>query len=164
MFYFNLGKWKKINVDSVCFGARKNSYGTFRIKESGFIYTFRLRHKSGSVRCNPNYPSSYWGCTNTKAYKQKNLLTVITHTNKTALLLAEYEKRKKGTYKTGRYYSYQLDGVNVNSTELTFNKLPSPLPVFIDQEFQIWYGQDLVDWSESNNSGQTCVDVYAWYI
>ena len=51
----------------------------------------------------------------------------------------------------------------MNSTELTFNKLPSPLPVLIDQEFQIWYGQDLVDCSESNNSGQMYVDVYAWH-
>ena len=104
--------------------------------------------------------SSYWGCDD-QDYGDKRLLTVITYPNKTALLLADYLKDDSGCGK--KYYSYQIDGIGVNSTELVFNKLPTPLSVPYGQEFQIWYGQDLRDCSENNNGGETCADVYAWY-
>ena len=148
----------------MCFGTRNDNYGSFKNKEPGFISTFKLIHKSGSLRCAPKYPASYWGCMN-PSHGEEKLTTVITFTNRTALLLANYSKRLNGNgrSKLCRYYSYHLDGVNGNSTELVFNKLPSALPVPLGQEFQIWYGQDLVNCSENNNSGKTCVDVYALY-
>ncbi|KAL9969885.1 hypothetical protein ACROYT_G022157 [Oculina patagonica] len=151
------GDWKKINNNPVCFGARGDAYGAFKIKEDGFIVTFKLVHKQGSVRCSYDFPASYWGCV-TKKNPDKNLLTVITHSNNTALLIANYAKSS-----LCRYYAYQLDGVTVNSTELVFNKLSTPLWATVGQEFRIWYGHDMVDCSEFNNCGQTCADVYAWY-
>ncbi|KAL9970877.1 hypothetical protein ACROYT_G023330 [Oculina patagonica] len=150
--------WKKINNNPVCFGARRDTYGTFNIKENGLVHTFKLVHKSGSLRCNPDAPASYWGCDNTW-YGDKRLLTVITHPNKTALLLADYLRGSSSC----KYYSYQIAGIGVNSPELVFNKLPTPMSVSVDQEFHIWYGQDLKECSEDNNSGETCADVYAWY-
>ena len=60
-------------------------------------------------------------------------------------------------------YSYEIKGTGVNATELVFNELPSPITAFVGQEFQIWFGQDLTNCTEDNNSGQTCVDVYALY-
>jgi len=119
-----------------------------------FIYTFKLVHLSGSVRCNPHHPSSYWGC-DTPWYGDKRLLTVITFENRSALLLADYTKRCG--------YLFKIEGVGVNDKELRFNNLPTPISVSVGKEFQIWYGQDLKDCSENNNSGQTCADVYGWY-
>ena len=148
-------KWKKINTGPVCFGARDNSYGAFNIRESGVIYTFKLVHLNGSVRCTPNYPPSYWGCEH-PVYGDTRLLTVITFKNRSALLLADYRK-------DGCYHSYKIEGVGVNDKELRFNNLPTPISVSVGKEFQIWYGQDLKDCTENNNSGQTCADVYAWY-
>ena len=84
------------------------------------------------------------------------LITVITFKNRSALLLADYRGK-------GCYYSYKIEGVGVNETELRFNNLPSPISVSVGDEFQIWYGQDLKNCSEDNNSGQTCANVYAWY-
>ncbi|XP_078374760.1 uncharacterized protein LOC144658240 isoform X2 [Oculina patagonica] len=152
--------WKKINDVPVCFGARDDTYGTFIIKESGLVFTFKLVHRNGSLSCSADAPSSYWGCDHYN-HGDKRLVTVITYPNKTALLLADYLEYNVGCgYK---YYSYEIVGIGVNSPELVFNKLPTPLPVSIGQEFQIWSGQDLRDCSESNNGGQTCADVYAWY-
>ena len=155
-------KWKKINDDSVCFGARNDTYGTFSIKESGLVYTFKLVHRNGSLSCNIKYPASYWGCDIPIGFYGDNKLhTVITYPNRTALSLAEYSRNDAGCGMY--YYPYQIAGIGVNSTELVFNKLPTPLLVSIGQEFQIWEGQDLTDCSETNNAGQTCADVYAWY-
>ncbi|XP_078374814.1 uncharacterized protein LOC144658280 isoform X2 [Oculina patagonica] len=152
--------WKKINNAPVCFGARDDTYGTFNIKESGLVYTFKLVHRSGYLKCIQNVPASYWGCDGS-SYGDERLLTVITYPNKTALLLADYLKDVSGCGKN--YYLYQIAGIGVNSPELVFNKLPTPLSVSVGQEFHIWYGQDLKDCSEDNNDGQTCADVYAWY-
>ena len=143
----------------MCFGARDETYGAFYILEHGLIHTFKLVHRHGTLSCTPNDTPSYWGCTNPR-YGESQLLTVITYSNKTALPVAEY---LGDTGIPCRYYSYHLNGVHANSPELTFKKLPSPMPVKVGQEFHIWYGQDLVDCSESNNAGQTCVDVFAWY-
>ena len=147
--------WKKINTGPVCFGARDDSYGAFNIRESGVIYTFKLVHLNGSITCNPNYPPSYWGCDN-PSLGDTRLLTVITFKNSSALLLADYRRK-------GCFYGYKIEGVGVNDNELRFNNLPSPISVSVGDEFRIWYGQDLKDCSELNNSGQTCADVYAWY-
>ena len=147
--------WKKINTGPVCFGARDDSYGAFNIRESGVIYTFKLVHLNGSITCNPDYPPSYWGCDN-PSLGDTRLLTVITFKNSSALLLADYRRK-------GCFYRYKIEGVGVNDNELRFNNLPSPISVSVGDEFQIWYGQDLKNCSEYNNSGQTCADVYAWY-
>lgn len=126
--------------------------------ENGSIYTFKLVHVHGSVRCQGNTPASYWGCTH-YTYGDKQLGTIITFKNKTALQLAEYRGEGKGC----GYYSYKLDKVAVNSSVLEFNNLPSPLTVSTGQEFQVWFSGDLYNCGESANSGQTCIDVYAWY-
>ena len=76
-------------------------------------------------------------------------MTVITYSNKTVLPLAEFLKGNHNTY-----YTYQLDGTDFNST---------PLVVLVDQQFQLWYAHDLVDYTEDNNGGKTCADVYALY-
>lgn len=90
------------------------------------------------------------------------MATVLTYTNRSALLIAEY-LRKTGNCDF-RYYSYRMEETDVNSPELVFNHLLPPLNASLGQTFQIWYAEDLVDCSEFDNSGQTCVDVYAWYI
>ena len=154
--FFFPENWKKINTNPVCFGAKADSYGTFNILESGVIYTFKLVHQSGSLSCNPDYPSSYWGCEH-PSFGEERLLTVITFQNRSPLLPADY--RRTGC----RYYSYKIEGVGINQTELQFDILPSPISVSVGDEFQIWFGQDLKNCSENNNSGQTCADVYAFY-
>ena len=151
--------WKKINTDPVCFGAKDDSYGTFNITESGIIYTFKLVHLSGSVSCNQKDPSSYWGCDN-PGFGEERLLTIITFQNNSALLLADYKKTQDNNC---TYYSYKIEGVGLNETELWFNNLPSPISVSAGQEFQLWYGADLKNCYEFDNSGQTCADVYALY-
>lgn len=144
----------------MCFGARGDAYGAFKIKTSGHIQTFKLVHKNGSLRCNPRDPPSFWGCTHSN-YGDRRLLTVITHDNQPIPSLADYFKR--GHVDGCRYYSYRLNNIDVNSTELIFNKLSIPLSVSIGQEFRVWYLQDWKNCYDEDNSGQTCADVYAWY-
>ena len=118
----------------------------------------KLIHRSESVRCNYKTNSSYWGCTS-PVYGE-NLMTIITDANKKAILPPAEDLK---AYSDNREYLYSLPGYHHNSNELVFRNLVNPLSVSSYQEMQIWYGQDWKDHSEENNSGKTCVDVYAWY-
>ena len=101
--------------------------------------------------------STKWGCS-LPIYGNHNIMTVITYSNKTVLPLAEFLKGNDNTY-----YTYQLDGTDFNSTTLEFKLLPTPLVVLVGQQFQLWYAHDLVNYTEYNNDGKTCADVYALY-
>ncbi|XP_078373999.1 uncharacterized protein LOC144658644 [Oculina patagonica] len=149
--------WKKINIEPACFGAKDDNYGAFVIQEKGQIHTFKLVHISGSLQCNEQHASTYWGCLNMK-FGMNNLMTLITYMNRTVLPLAEYV-----LVSNTPAYGYHLDTADVNSETLVFNYLPISLTVSVGQQFQIWYSQDLANHSENNNSGETCTDVYALY-
>jgi len=129
--------------------------------KSGLLKTMKLVHKSGSIKCNPNYPASYWGCTNA-GYGTNGLMTIITNAEGKVILPSAGELMKAKNGRDEKYF-YTINGTHHTSPDLAYHDLPNPLSVSCDQEFQIWYGQDWVDWSEYNNNGTTCVDVYAWY-
>ncbi|KAL9956942.1 hypothetical protein ACROYT_G038507 [Oculina patagonica] len=154
--------WQKINTEPVCFGARGNQYGAFNITKSGRLKTIKLIHKSGSIKCNPVDSASYWGCRYSGSYGNNGLLTIITNANKEAVLPPAGDLKAASQCDNKKHF-YSLDGTNHTSSELVFPDLSIPLSVSCNQELQIWYGQDWVDCSEDNNSGTTCVDVYAWY-
>jgi len=121
----------------------------------------KLVHKSGSLRCNQNDPESFWGCTNEPIYGNNSLHTIVANSKKEAILPPAGDLKVHGCNK--KKYFYSLHGTTHTSPELVFPDLPNKLSVSRNQELQIWYGQDWIDCGESNNSGKTCVDVYAWY-
>ena len=158
IFLHFLSDWKKINNETVCYKA-KNSHGGFRITKQGLIHTFKLVHRRGSLKCAQHIPATFWGCTH-PVYGDQTLSTVITYENKIRVLpLAEY--RDGDCIK----YSYKIEGMDVNSTELLFNHLPSPISVSNGQVFKIWYTEALLNKHrcDDDNSGKICVDVYALY-
>ena len=152
---FLTDNWKKINTDPVCFGTKNDDYGSFEIQEASKIYTIKLVHTYGAVTCDTYYKSTRRGSSHPR-FGRHRLLTVIAYRNKTVLPLAEFAKGSDD-------YRHQLNDTYVNSPTLVFNLLPTPLVVSIGQQFLIWYGQDLANYTEYNNAGETCADVYALY-
>ena len=90
-------------------------------------------------------------------------MTIITDVDKKPVLPpAKDLKDFRGPEEKAHFYS--LPGYHHKSTELVFRTLVNPLSVSNNQEMQIWYGPDMVDRYEEDNSGKTCVDVYAFYV
>ena len=155
-FLHFLSDWKKINYESVCYEA-KDSHGSFRVTKPGLIHTFKLVHRRGSLKCAQYLPATFWGCTHSDFHDQ-TLSTVITYENKSVLQLAEYR------HGYCEEYSYKIKGIDVNSTELLFHHLPSPISVSNGQVFKIWYNEALLSNDcAQDNTGEICVDVYALY-
>ena len=126
----------------------------------------KLVHKSGSLRCNqidPD-PDSYWGCTH-PLYKN-SLMTLITNEKGEAIFpsTADMEEAFTTGHPCTEKHFYHLDGTDHKTPELVFRNLSNPLSLSRGQELRIWYGQDWKNCSEKNNSGKTCVDVFALYI
>ena len=157
--------WQKINKDPVCFAARDDQYGEFRMTKTGNVKAMKLLHRNGSIICNSLANASYWSCANLKYYARNTFSTIITNVNKKALLPPEKDlKSLKQFGGGGQKHFYVLEGIKQGSPELVLSSHTSPLRLLKNQELQIWYGQDWIDWSEENNSGTTCVDVFAWYM
>ena len=164
------GVWQKTNKGSVCFGAKNNSYGAFNMTKTGHVQAMKLVHRNGSIRCNRKHSATYWGCSKESACPKIDLMTIITKASGEALLpLDEESKDSQNSQNSAascgkKRQIYSLERTSQNSSQLVFGNLSSPLSLLRNQELQIWYGQDWIDCSEDNNSGATCVDVYAWYI
>ena len=122
----------------------------------------KLIHKSGEVSCNSDYDTSYWGC-KYPAYGNNGLLTIITNANKESVFPPVDELKNVITDCAYKKHFYSLDRITHTSPELVFRDLSNPLSVSRNQELQIWYAQDWIDCLEDDNTGATCVDVYAWY-
>jgi hypothetical protein len=56
---------------------------------------------------------------------------------------------------------YDLPGYGPNSPELVFSD-PGFRYLYKGQTMRIWYGEDLHDWTEHDNHGFTCMDVYVY--
>ncbi|XP_031563742.1 uncharacterized protein LOC116299252 isoform X1 [Actinia tenebrosa] len=150
-------QWHKINVSPVCFGAKGSSYGTFYVKKTGKVLTFKLVHLSGYVSCSFSYSSakSDWGCAPFLTYTD-TLMTIITN-NQNIKILPQDE-----FISSSARLEYSLPGFTSKSPEIVFKNFTTPLDVMAGQEFRIWYGQDLKKSLDGNNDGTSCADVYVY--
>ena len=159
LFFFNVflvlteTPWRKLNSAPVCFGARDNQFGRFRVEVGGSIQAVKLVHVSGEVTC--NYPwnaYSKWGCDrpNLKQY----IFVLLTNTSNTILLPMGQSQGSR----------YTLPGYDAQSSEIIFSGFPNPLHLSSDKELRLWYAEDLRDHTEDNNNGTSCTDVFAKYL
>ena len=154
-FIFPTEKWEKLNSVPLCYGARDDAYGEFAFSKAGMIMKLTLTHINGFLSCNPMFPASHWGCDH-PSLTQGKLMTLVTFENRTRLQPARI-------FGTPCNPQYSINGSSLNSTSLSFEPFDIPLAAPVDDNFQIWFGQDFTNCSEENNAGVICVDVYALY-
>ena len=155
-----LDPWVKLNFLPVCFGARDNQYGSFNVPYGGKIAAVKLIHLSGYVMCQAGYPSywSFWGCGTNPAVK--NHVSVAITTSNNALISPP---SLFFTYAGGAGNWAELPGYNSYSPEIVLPRF-SPYKVSAGQELRVWYGEDLAGFTEHDNGGWACCNVYALYV
>ncbi|XP_015760567.1 PREDICTED: uncharacterized protein LOC107339769 isoform X2 [Acropora digitifera] len=143
--------WRKLNSAPVCFGARDNQFGRFRVEVGGSIHAVKLVHVSGAVNCCfLRNASSKWGCDLPNVRQEISVL--LTDTSDTILL------------PMSQHFSYTIPGYDAQSSEIVLSGFPNPLHLSPDKELRLWYGEDLHGRSEQDNSGTSCTDVFAKYL
>ena len=149
-----------LQASKVCYGAKGNRMGHFTVNQDGFLVGIKLTHISETVSChNSKYGYwSYWGCSGVSYYNEKNLNTIITDSD---------DKILYPTLNTHQIFRpshwYSLPGYHGRSETLVFSDFCTPVYAQKGQTLRIWYGEDLKNYSEGDNGGQHCVDIYAMF-
>ena len=154
--YFLSVRWRKLNSSPVCFGAKNNHFGRFYVPVSR-LAAIKLVHLYGYVSCDTRHTSnwSYWGCGD-KMQAQVSV-TITTTANRILLPPKQFLTIPSLEW-------YKIPGYNSVSPELILSVLSTPNWISSDQELLLWYGEDLVNFSEEDNGGTVCVNEYALFV
>ncbi|XP_057300779.1 uncharacterized protein LOC130635463 [Hydractinia symbiolongicarpus] len=132
----------KLQATNICFGTKNDQFGKFKITHNGKLAALKLKHMRGLVSCNPKKALTRWGC---GWENPKNIFIVITN-SEDQIIMPEGKKKEHN----------KIPGFNGNSSFITLDK-----QVKAGEELRIWYSQDLRNFSEENNNGSSCADIYA---
>jgi len=147
---------------AVCFGSKDDSYGSFKIRVPGKILTFKLAYLNGSLSCTKDMLSSKWGC-RVSFLKNHHMGTHITDSSKRRILPKAEHLIGRPDCLSDIYYN--LPWATLDSPELIFDNFIIPLPVIENQEFQVWFGEDLIKCGHSDNGlEKTCARVHGLYV
>ncbi|XP_057316547.1 uncharacterized protein LOC130657575 [Hydractinia symbiolongicarpus] len=137
---------------NVCFGARANEYGTFKVQHDAVMTDIKLVHVGGpGVSCEETQPSTKWGCDHVSYFNVENVAAVITD-DQNNLLYPSIENYAGHGF-------FTVPGYNANSPYLIFNATSHT--VHKGQELRLHYGETLFGLYLANNSGESCADIYA---
>lgn len=131
-----------MSPSTVCFSARDDNYGSFYIPINGRIITFKLRYKYGHVNCfapGLGLWLSRWGC-NWFGYTHP-MGTLITDSSRNRLL--PKDQYLFGGNDCGSSQLYSLPWAGTEFDELRFDIFPTSIPVSVNQEYQVWFVEDL---------------------
>ncbi|KAJ7349523.1 hypothetical protein OS493_038824, partial [Desmophyllum pertusum] len=155
--------WYKVNLGPpVCFEARNNRPGhvTYRGSQGMLLGALKLVYKEGAVRCVSNVAyNSRWGCHGYSSLKAYPLNVIITDKHNNVIFpLPQFIQHNAGLW-------YDMPVVDDKySDELVFSNFDVPLYLQPHMELRIWFGEDLKNWSETDNQGRVCVDVMGYVI
>ncbi|XP_031568965.1 uncharacterized protein LOC116303544 [Actinia tenebrosa] len=156
------GRWTQLNhFHPVCFEGQGNRFGhLIHVGKKGLIGAIKLVYRTGSIRCvaNPAYDSR-WGCYHYSTFMKYPLNVIITDNHNNILYpQPQYIKHTAGLW----YYLPMVD--DKHSNELVFTDFSQPFYIQGHQQLRIWYGEDLKNWSETDNQGRVCVNVFARFL
>ena len=138
----------------MCFGARDHQFGKFYTSsKGGKMGAIKLVHLYGYVSCNTRHTPgwSYWGC------GSGSVNVAITTSGNHVLFppskfVTHYSKWSR------------IPGATSLSRELILPVFSHPRWVKSRQELRLWYGEDLFGYTEGDNGGRVCCDVYALFV
>ena len=151
--------WVKVSSSPVCFGAKRNTFGRFNVPFGGDIAAIKLVHLSGYVSCDKRNFSywSYWGCG--KRAGVEDYLGVTITTTQNTIITPEQPFLKNNP--PGKFSD--LPPYKSFTPEIILPRF-SPYKATSGQKLRLWYGEDLVDFTEFDNEGLVCCDVYALFV
>jgi len=135
---------KNLVFNNVTIGSAKQRNAIFTLKNIAFVTKIIFEHIRGKISCNGEKGKSNWGCSSDMV----GLL--ITDKNKRELLP---NLNVKGYSKTNhkKTHWYKMAGVGKDSKKMIW-ELKTP-QTFMPGDYHLWYGEDLTNWSESDNIG-----------
>ena len=144
--------WVKLNTSPLCFGARDNKYGAFTPGMDAFVWAFMIKHRSGYVSCNTRRGNSRiaWGYDPNHGH----IFTFLT--DERNVVVGPCFSQPVSQLRV----NYVLPGYHSSSPFLIFFMGRGAYGVHHMAELRLWYGEDLFDYTEFDDGGRSCADVY----
>ena len=149
-------RWVKLNNNPVCFGATQNQYGSFEAANKNLlVHKFKFVYRSGNTAC-ARGRYGFFGCT---------FPTVVDHVgvfltdaaNNIIVPAAPIQHLNGQSY--GKSW-YRVHGFKNGATEVILSTGNSAFEIKSGQMLRFWYGEDLFNQADGDNSGRACTDVY----
>lgn len=156
MTYHSIALWIKANDLPVCFSAKGNQHGTINTPWYGKVGAVKLVHLYGFVTCHKHNADnwSFWGC----GHGLNQVNVVMTRSNNQIILPANQFIRNAA----GKWY--KVPGYDSFSPEIILSVFSNPPYLPAGTQLRVWYGEDLVNYTEADNDGRVCTDVYVLYV
>lgn len=154
--------WTQINDGKICFEGRGSKYGTLHYSGmNSMVGALKLVHREGLIRCANNViHNSHWGCPHISFLLQHPMNVVVTDISNHIIYPAK-KYFKPGVWGFSHGLWYYLPTASPNDKELVFTNYETPFYLRRGATLRIWYGEDLKNFYEADNSGRVCVDVFA---
>ena len=144
----------------MCFKAKGNQPGKFYAPTCGKLAAVKLVHLYGYVTCHNKVVSywSFWGCGDHPSVPNHVDAVITRSDDEVPLPPSQFNTFGKGKWS-------EIPGYNSNSPSLVMSAFSPPTgDVRAGDELRVWYGEDLVNWTEHDNDGEVCCDVYTLII
>ena len=143
--------WVLIGYD--CAGSKHNDFATFTYRgNNGFVNAIKLVHRSGKIGCHAKAHTN-WGCSSN--HRTNMYVTDIYN----AVMYPSPVLTKP--FQSGGWY--HLPGYNHVSPFLVFSDVGTRF-IYGGQTMRVWYGEDLYNYTEGDNHGFTCFQVYLHFV
>jgi len=142
-----------LNDAPICYQAKNDGFGEFRLKRNSKIKFIRLQYVSGSIKCSADATASRWGCyiMGDSVYTNDKIAIVITDSQNNVVFPGNPYTDFLYVLPGFTHYSWTL---KVNLDHYAGRK---------DQVLKIWYGEDYLNSHEDNNTGEVCINVDVRY-
>lgn len=154
-------QWRQANIAPVCFETTQTKFGRFYAPSEGKLAAVKLVHLYGYVSCDTRDPShwSFWGCGHHRGLIDHVDVTITTLDNNIILPPMQFNRYN---HRAGKWT--KIPGYNSFSPEIVLSSFRSPYNVRAGEPLRLWYGEDLADYTEGDNGGKVCCDVYMLYV
>ena len=149
--------WYKINNSPVCFGAENNSSGSFQSNKAVIAYEIAIKNVSGGVSCSGPQLSPFSCVDGGPAIGLMGVYSIDGNNNR----IVPRSPTHPASQAEYGYYGVNGNSVQSQIVRLVAGSNMNGYHISLDQTLCVFYGEDLFNYQEFDNSGQTCVDVYA---
>ncbi|XP_047122316.1 uncharacterized protein LOC100203996 [Hydra vulgaris] len=147
-------KWKLLRKN-VCLEPKGDKPGLLTLNEQGLFVATKLVYVSGKAISNPSFPGSHFGLTD------DILFNVLVCDDKKEIIFPSPIEPLTYQYQ-GKHYKYR--GYKASDNEVIFTDYSFPVYMKEGTNITIWFGEDLTNIGDLDNSGILCLDVYGSFI
>ncbi|XP_047138481.1 uncharacterized protein LOC105843885 [Hydra vulgaris] len=148
-------RWKLLQKEA-CYKGKNDFPAKVEINQYGALVAVKLVYISGRMKCANSFIGSYFGC-----FSDQTLFNLaITDENKIVL----FPPPNHAITYIDSSKNYRYPGYLPTDKEVVFTNYAYPTYFKSGDYISIWNYEDLLDYGDTDNFGEVCMDVYGAFV